>query len=621
MKLTLSKPYLSIKGLVAPELPDFAVLFGPNGVGKTQLLDAIAVGAIGVSGVGASGIEKYNIDSFRPNVPNRASWGGAIFAQRTVEAWVGGGGDDAPCERAREIYSRIVGRFGLKDGGDERARFDRHLEEMIRHLPDFTLFTKALPRIGKKPVEDQALRAYAQAIEDEVMALLGTPGAPQNPSDSAGFGHAPAILVSMAMKLSRRLPHELCAEDILRAAHYEGDAIWSDLNQTFIRYKVEQYAYAHNGCEQGQGPVDALLDRFRRENQPPWITLRAIIGRLRSQIDDPHLFHFAFTDPENDRLRFADHHQYSFETELTNLATGDTYSMGDLSSGERVLMSLCLMFLNQALGRRRPRLLLLDEVDAMLHPSMVVALVSALTSLFVDQGTSVLMTTHSCSTAAVLADDEMFRVTRDGGQVTVQAASKQDAVFELSDGVATLDAGLRLAASNAPVTILTEGNNALHLTRWARLFFPGQVEVFDGLTRHTSASELLAYSRLLAAVRADTHFLIVWDCDASKMAAKLKKALPPDANVTPFAFSSRENPISPKGIENKYEFDLLQPYANRITTMATGEEVALSFPGDEKARFAEYIREHGTREDFAHFNDLTDQVRLLLSHSGRSGDT
>ena len=87
---------------------------------------------------------------------------------------------------------------------------------------------------------------------------------------------------------------------------------------------------------------------------------------------------------------------------MTNRSTGAQYDLDSLSSGEMVLMTLCLVSFNQYLGRRRPKLLLLDELDALLHPSMVAALVRTLKTLFVTRGTKVLMTSHSPMTVAAL---------------------------------------------------------------------------------------------------------------------------------------------------------------------------------------------------------------------------
>ena len=44
MRIDLKQPYKSINTLTTEELPDFAVLIGRNGSGKTQLLNAIKEG-------------------------------------------------------------------------------------------------------------------------------------------------------------------------------------------------------------------------------------------------------------------------------------------------------------------------------------------------------------------------------------------------------------------------------------------------------------------------------------------------------------------------------------------------------------------------------------------------
>ena len=170
------------------------------------------------------------------------------------------------------------------------------------------------------------------------------------------------------------------------------------------------------------------------------------------------LFDFEFSDPDDYELHMGNYEQFGFKAEMTNRITGAQYELNSLSSGERVLMALCLASFNQYLGRRRPKLLLLDELDAVLHPSMVAALVSTLKTLFMAQGTKVLMTSHSPMAVAALDEADIFRVVRTSGHVEVSRTTKSDAISELSEGLATVDVGLRIAAyDGAKVTILTEG--------------------------------------------------------------------------------------------------------------------------------------------------------------------
>ena len=158
---------------------------------------------------------------------------------------------------------------------------------------------------------------------------------------------------------------------------------------------------------------------------------------------------------------------------------------------------------------------------------MVAALASTLETLFVSQGTKVLMTSHSPMTVAALREADIFRVVRTGGHVEVSRTTKSEAISELSEGLATVDVGLRIAAyDEAKVTILTEGHNAKHVKRWVELNFPNEVHVFEGLEGHTNDGQLLTYGRLLGRMNTNTHFVVVWDCDAASKAETLRGDLP-----------------------------------------------------------------------------------------------
>ena len=67
MRIELTKKYKSIEILTTEELPDFAILIGRNGAGKTQLLDALHEGHAVIPGIAADEIEPYDMVSFRTN--------------------------------------------------------------------------------------------------------------------------------------------------------------------------------------------------------------------------------------------------------------------------------------------------------------------------------------------------------------------------------------------------------------------------------------------------------------------------------------------------------------------------------------------------------------------------
>ncbi len=234
-------------------------------------------------------------------------------------------------------------------------------------------------------------------------------------------------------------------------------------------------------------------------------------------------------------------------------------------------------------------------------------------SLFVEHGSKVVMTTHSPITVAALPEAEVFRVDREGAKIRLVSTSAADAVEELSEGLATVDAGLRIAAlsGDVDVTILTEGHNARHLQRWVELNFPQDVQVFDKLTAYTNKSQLFSYGLMLGAMQPETHFVVVWDCDASKEAQKLREQLPGGAKVTPFAFCERDNQIAKGGIENNYEEDILEPFSVTISDHE-GRELNRSFDGRRKTEFADHVRQNGDDTYFKYFEGLRAIVAGIL---------
>ena len=434
----------------------------------------------------------------------------------------------------------------------------------------------------------------------------------QRPPSSSYYGN-PMVLVTAAMKLNGKLPHELTRDDIMRASYYGGDTISNSVSAVFTAYKIDQYIWAHRRIETESADFGELIAQYRFESPPPWEVLREALSEMRDAAGDDGLFDFDFSDPDNHDLALENLDGFSFKAEMTNRTTGTRYELDSLSSGERILMGLCLASFNhQCLGLPTPKLLLLDELDAVLHPSMVTALVGTLESLFVSKGTKVLMTSHSPMTVAALDEAAIFRVVRTGGCVEVSSATKSEAIHELSEGLATVDVGLKIVAyDEAKVTILTEGNNVKHLKRWAHLNFPESVQVFEGLESNSNDSQLLTYGRLLGRVNTNTHFVVVWDCDAAGKAKALRCELPSGAKVTPFAFAKRENTIARVGIENNYDEDILEPYST-TTTGGNGELLSRGFQSNRKTEFADHILREGTPQCFTNFQDLHDIVSGIL---------
>lgn len=111
------------------------------------------------------------------------------------------------------------------------------------------------------------------------------------------------------------------------------------------------------------------------------------------------------------------HKEASFHLNLTDVTTGVEIQVNDLSTGEKVLMSLALSIYNSNEEMARPDVLLLDEPDAPLHPEFSkVFIASVIESIVKHAGVKVVISTHSPTTVAIAPEDSLFRMNKDLGR-------------------------------------------------------------------------------------------------------------------------------------------------------------------------------------------------------------
>lgn len=109
-----------------------------------------------------------------------------------------------------------------------------------------------------------------------------------------------------------------------------------------------------------------------------------------------------------------------------------------LSSGEKVLFQLVLWLFTAGKGGLFPKLLLLDEPDAHLHPSMTTQFLDVISEVLVNQyHVRVIMTSHSPSTVAMAEDGSVFQMERGGDQV-VKVDRRSDIISVLTAGLVTV---------------------------------------------------------------------------------------------------------------------------------------------------------------------------------------
>ncbi|MES2704766.1 MAG: ATP-binding protein [Bacteroidota bacterium] len=168
---------------------------------------------------------------------------------------------------------------------------------------------------------------------------------------------------------------------------------------------------------------------FLEQHENPVVKLNKIFDDLK----------IGYYIPELNLEDFSLDQGYSFF--LKNKASGVFVGFNELSSGEKIIIGLILrVFFYSFFGNslKHPRLLILDEPDAHLHPEMSKLLIDVLQKTFVeDLKITILMTTHSASTVAMAPDNPLW-VLKNHPTTVLEKTTKDEALKLLTSNIPTL---------------------------------------------------------------------------------------------------------------------------------------------------------------------------------------
>ena len=124
---------------------------------------------------------------------------------------------------------------------------------------------------------------------------------------------------------------------------------------------------------------------------------------------------------------------------LLDKENGLNVDFANLSSGEQTIMALIFVLYNASNNGKFPEVILFDEPDAHLHPSLTKLFLDVIKEVLVrEQSVKVILTTHSPSTIALAPDESIYRMDRVLGYPVKE--SKDTAVQNLSSGLASVSA-------------------------------------------------------------------------------------------------------------------------------------------------------------------------------------
>jgi ABC-type Mn2+/Zn2+ transport system ATPase subunit len=320
MEIHFKGKYKSITDFDWFEIPNFVVITGPNGTGKSQLLDLI-----------------YNTLINKRGTTERVSMVGQTIKKDEV------------------IY--LKGEWQLVNTAN--INLSTIQRERDQHYNNFKNENNYRNQGG---IEGQ-IKIYA--AYEEVLSKIGK--SPNQITKEEFDEYFPEILIEQESQLSQKI------------------------GEIFYNYRLSEIE-----LQAKNKPKEEIQKEI---GEKPWVVLRDIIKESKLPFD--------INDPSTNGIRDG------FKLVLTHQVLKEPIDFNDLSSGERVLIALVFYLYNSQEKKTFPKLLLLDEPDAHLHPSMSQQFLNVIKNVLVDKfGVQVIMTTHSPSTVILAPDESIYEMSR-----------------------------------------------------------------------------------------------------------------------------------------------------------------------------------------------------------------
>ena len=409
INLTFNQSHASILNFPSVSLPDFTLITGPNGAGKTHLLQAIQQSAI------------LTDDAPQGNKQNEIR----MFDWSTMTP------HDAGAFSSESIRNERLNLYNNYHGQRSRSDFlepirnvirnfrvgDKYLSEPYRlvFLDDQALMT-ILGSVGQVVEFKAQLAGPIQHLENSILSVLDINGRAQLRA-VADFTNKSIISLDEKDILSPAIP-----------TWGQSDIFQQSFARLFVAYRDLNLANMLAEFRASKGETTEFLsdeEFVRRHGPAPWDFVNNSLAEARLD--------FEINQPSRDDYN-------PFQPTMRKRSTGTAIPFSALSSGEKVLMSFafCVYYSND---RRQlatqPKILLLDEIDAPLHPSMSKNVIDTITKVLVaDFGIKVIATTHSPSTVALAPEESIF--TMRPNEPGVHKSSKATALNILTAGVPTI---------------------------------------------------------------------------------------------------------------------------------------------------------------------------------------
>lgn len=168
----------------------------------------------------------------------------------------------------------------------------------------------------------------------------------------------------------------------------------------------------------------------KNEEIPPWEIFQDFLDRGNLQYDVVPPF-------TTERL---DH----YELQLKIRKTGDLINFQELSSGEKVILSMSRFLFFSTDKGYHPKILILDEPDAHLHVDLIHWLIDLLENKFSrDHNIRVIMSTHNAATISLVPEESIFEMHLEEPRIR-KPSSKSESIKLLTNNLLSIIAKAKL---------------------------------------------------------------------------------------------------------------------------------------------------------------------------------
>ena len=596
MNLKFQGVYNSISQFEDVEgLEDFTIITGLNGSGKTHFLKAIENGNILVNDfVPNKDIKYFSYKDFE--VQNQVPYSTKEIRDVGKNAWA--------------VVSTFIAEgkkiFDTLFGDEEKELLDR-------------VYLARSPWKSQKPSHEnisELVGKYIVAIDKAIFQANKINANPQKMS------------IVAAIKNSEMMFHKITKEEFLSNffPYRQSDFFGTNISTLFTTYKKKEaetiYMEFSEGLLNKDGSAkgkEQIKQDFANRNVKPWDLFNELFQMVREKSGKNDVFNFKLTNPEEENIGLDSFQDYKFTSYLVKDENTRLSSFNLLSSGEKVLFALCITLYQFNNGGAYPKLLLLDEIDASLHPSVIDALLSTITNFILPKNTKVILATHSPTTVAKAPENSIYCINFNDKQDQIIGINNEEALELVSEGFVTFQEGMKISKKERMQLYLEGTTDIDYVVKCLDLFEKNRIKNLldfnDGGGERPMKTRYASFEKVVNEISFLSKYLFIYDCDVAVENLSVKDIL---HKVKVNKISN--NPIN-SGIENLFSKSTLERALKSNSKFIiinthriqhdgqTCEEEEWVVDLDQKRNLCDWLIENGTKEDF---REIHESLVLLI---------